>query len=98
MTNETSIKIILLLVSCSLTSCLWLASEAIYLSHAPRVTGFQVWDMNSKEILAKIHLMWIAKLNATKERIVHDFASCRVGSNYIACSGEENGDNESETC
>ena len=54
--------------------------------------------MNSKEILAKIHLMWIAKLNATKERIVHDFASCRVGSNYIACSGEENGDNESGTC
>ena len=34
-------------------SCLWLASEAIYLSQAPRVTGFQVLDMNSKEILAK---------------------------------------------
>ena len=34
-------------------SCLWLASEAIYLSQAPRVTGFEVWDMNSKEILAK---------------------------------------------
>ena len=49
-----AIKIIIIwLMSCSLTSCLWLASEAIYLSHAPRVTGFQVLDMNSKEILAK---------------------------------------------
>ncbi len=51
---KRAIKIITIgLMSCSLTSCLWLASEAIYLSHAPRVTGFQVWDMNSKEILAK---------------------------------------------
>lgn len=49
-----AIKIIIIgLMSCSLMSCLWLASEAIYLSQAPRVTGFQVLDMNSKEILAK---------------------------------------------
>ena len=51
---KRAIKIIIIgLMSCSLTNCLWLASEAIYLSHAPRVTGFEVWDMNSKEILAK---------------------------------------------
>ena len=50
---KRAIKIIIVLMSCSLTSCLWLASEAIYLSQAPRVTGFEVWDMSSKEILAK---------------------------------------------